>query len=80
MMQRQPYCTKTPTTHKLIGGEESDEANQYIQWDQKVFSQPLIEQVLLLRMMSNFHHRYTSTKRDKMRNPGNHIVGFLKGW
>jgi len=47
-------------------------------------SQPLIVQVLLLRItreVCNFHHRYTSTMRDKMRkkkNPGNHIVGFLK--
>ncbi len=23
MMQRQPYCTRTPTTHQLIGGEET---------------------------------------------------------
>jgi len=41
-----------------------------IQWGQKVFSQPLIVQVLLLRIMTevcNFHHRYTSTMRDKMR-------------
>ncbi len=32
MMQRQPYCTRTPTTHQLTGGEEtlslSDKANQ----------------------------------------------------
>jgi len=47
-------------------------------------SQPLIVQVLLVRKMievCNFHHRYNSTTRDKMRrkkNPGNHIVGFLK--
>jgi len=36
----------------------------------------LVSQVLLLRMITevcNFHHRYTLTK-----NPGNHIVGFLK--
>jgi len=46
-----------------------------IQWGQKVFSQPLIVQVLLLRMMRdvcNFHFRYTSTMRDKMRKQ-NHI-------
>jgi len=54
-------------------------------WGQKVFSQPLIVQVLLLKLMRevcNFHHRYTSTMRDKMKekkkNPENHIVGFLK--
>jgi len=29
MMRRQPYCTRTPITHQLIGGE-SDEANQNI--------------------------------------------------
>ena len=42
----------------------------YIQWGKKVFSQPPIVQVLLLKMMSeacNFHHRYTSTMTDKMR-------------
>jgi len=54
-----------------------------IQWGQKVFSQPLIVQVLLLRIMRdvcNFHHRYTSSMRDKMRkkNTGNHIVVFFK--
>jgi len=55
----------------------------YLQWGQKVFSQPLIVQVLLLRMMRevcHFHHRYTSTMRQNegKKNPGNHIVGFLK--
>ncbi len=54
-----------------------------IQWGKKVFSQPPIVQVLPLKKMReacNFHHRYTSTMRDKMRkkNPENHIVGFLK--
>jgi len=23
MMQQQPYCTRTPTTHQLTGGEET---------------------------------------------------------
>ncbi len=55
----------------------------YIQWGKKVFSQPPIVQVLPLKKMTeacNFHHRYTSTMRDKIRkkNPENHIVGFLK--
>ncbi len=54
-----------------------------IQWGKKVFSQPPIVQVLPLKKMKeacNFHHRYTSTMRDKIRkkNPENHIVGFLK--
>ncbi len=54
-----------------------------IQWDKKVFSQPPIVQVLPLKKMReacNFHHKYTSTMRDKIRkkNPENHIVGFLK--
>ncbi len=40
-------------------------------------------QVLPLKKMReacNFHHRYTSTMRDKIRkqNPENHIVGFLQ--
>ncbi len=57
--------------------------NIYIQWGKKVFSQPPIVQVLPLKKMReacNFHHRYTSTMRDKIRkeNPENHIVGFLK--
>jgi len=42
----------------------------HVQWGQKVFSQPLIMQVLLLRMMRevyNIHLRYTLTMRDKMR-------------
>ncbi len=55
----------------------------YIQWGKKVFSQPPIVQVLPLKKMReacNFHHRYTSTMRDKIRkiNPENCIVGFLK--
>ncbi len=55
----------------------------YIQWGKKVFSQPPILQVLPLKKMReacNFHHRYTSTMRDKIKNknPENHIVGFLK--
>ncbi len=54
-----------------------------IQWGKKVFSQPPIVQVLPLKKMReacNFHHRYTSTMRNKIRkkNPENHIVGFLK--
>ncbi len=54
-----------------------------IQWGKKVFSQPPIVQVLPLKKMReacNFHHRYTSTMRDKIRkkNPENPIVGFLK--
>ncbi len=51
----------------------------YIQWGKKVFSQPPIVQVLPLKKACNFHHRYTSTMRDKIRkrNPENHIVGFF---
>ncbi len=39
-------------------------------WGKKVFSQPPIVQVLPLQKMReacNFHHRYTSTMRDKIR-------------
>ncbi len=55
----------------------------HIQWGKKVFSQPPIVRVLPLKKMReacNFHHRYTSTMRDKIRkkNPENHIVGFFK--
>ncbi len=41
-----------------------------VQWGKKVFSQPPIVQVLPLKKMReacNFHHRYTSTMRDKIR-------------
>ncbi len=41
-----------------------------LQWGKKVFSQPPIVQVLPLKKMRgacNFHHRYTSTMRDKIR-------------
>ncbi len=41
-----------------------------IQWGKKVFSQPPIVQVLPLKKMReacNFHHRYTSTMRNKIR-------------
>ncbi len=55
----------------------------HIQWGKKVFSQPPIVQVLPLKKMReacNFHHRYTSTMRDKIKIKiqKNHIVGFLK--
>ncbi len=43
---------------------------KYIQWGKKVFSQPPIVQVLPLRKMReacNFHHRFTSTMKDKIR-------------
>ncbi len=42
----------------------------HIQWGKKVFSQPPIVQVLPLKKMReacNFHHRYTSTTRDKIK-------------
>ncbi len=42
----------------------------HIQWGKKVFSQPPIVQVLPLKKIReacNFHHRYTSTMRDKIR-------------
>ncbi len=41
-----------------------------VQWGKKVFSQPPIVHVLPLKKMReacNFHHRYTSTMRDKIR-------------
>ncbi len=44
--------------------------NYIIQWGKQVFSQPPIVQVLPLKKMReacNFHHRYTSTMRDKIR-------------
>ncbi len=49
-----------------------------IQWGKKVFSQPPIVQVVPLKKMReacDFHHRYTSTMRDKIiiKNPENHI-------
>ncbi len=51
----------------------------YIQWGKKVFSL-LVLPLKKMREACNFHHRYTSTMRDKIRkkNPENHIVGFLK--
>ncbi len=82
-----------PLSHETrLGSQERDKIfrlfflkilNYEIQWGKKVFSQPPIVQVLPLKKMReacNFHHRYTSTMRDKIRkkNPENHIVGFLK--
>ncbi len=66
----------------MDSGRSSQYIYIYIQWGKKVFSQPPIVQVLPLKKMReacNFHHRYTSTMRDKIRkkNPENHIVGFL---
>ncbi len=63
--------------------QSRDTPASHIQWGKKVFSQPPIVQVLPLKKMReacNFHHRYTSTMRDKIiiKNPENHIVGFLK--
>jgi hypothetical protein len=42
----------------------------HVQWGKKVFRQPPIVQVLPLKKMReacNFHHRYTSTRTDKIR-------------
>ncbi len=65
-----------------FGRQQLNREINYIQWGKKVFSQPRIVQVLPLKKMReacNFHHRYTSTMRDKIRklNLENHIVGFL---
>ncbi len=72
-----------PEMKIMIYSPSSHHIYIYIQWGKKVFSQPPIVQVLPLKKMReacNFHHRYTSTMRDKIRkkNPENHIVGFLK--
>ncbi len=69
--------SRQPSFHSLL------QKHNKLQWGKKVFSQPPIVQVLPLKKMReacNFHHRYTSTMRDKIRkkNPENHIVGFLK--
>ncbi len=55
----------------------------FLQWGKKVFSQPPIVQVLPLKKMReacNFHHRFTSTMRDKIRKKIQKItfVGFFK--
>ncbi len=45
-------------------------ASLHLQWGKKVFSQPPIVQILPLKKIReacNFHHRYTSTMRDKIR-------------
>ncbi len=89
------FCTKQQSRNAdcLIDGcfgegteifiNKDSRSKSNIQWGKKVFSQPPIVQVLPLKKMReacNFHHRYTSTMRDKIRkkNPENHILGFLK--
>ncbi len=82
------YITKSQVRHSTVIITDFNRQGKrvtdiYIQWGKKVFSQPPIVQVLPLKKMReacNFHHRYTSTMRDKIRkrNPENHIVGFLK--
>ncbi len=74
-------CLTRPSVSVIIHEQVMDIID--IQWGKKVFSQPPIVQVLPLKKMReacNFHHRYTSTMRDKIRkrNPENHIVGFFK--
>ncbi len=58
------------TVQQKCCGKASQKTTQYhIQWGKKVFSQPPIVQVLPLKKMReacNFHHRYTSTMRDKI--------------
>ncbi len=54
----------------------------YVQWGKKVFSQPPIVQVLPLKKMReacNFHHRYTSTMRDKIREKIQKITLYYGG-
>ncbi len=49
----------------------------HLQWGKKVFSQPPIVQVLPLKKMReacNFHHRYTSTMRDKIEKKSRKIT------
>ncbi len=75
--------THTHTHVHILGVCDIEKKQIHIQWGKKVFSQPPIVQVLPLkktREACHFHHRYTSTMRDKTRkrNPENHIVGFLK--
>lgn len=56
----------------LIGRRCYDFINKWLlrlQWDKKVFCQPLIVQFLPLKMFTevcNFHHRHTSAVRDRM--------------
>ncbi len=60
--------SKAPNPQQLPGCHSS--GPQQLQWGKKVFSQPPIVQVLPLKKMReacNFHHRYTSTMRDKIR-------------
>ena len=68
-----------PETYGILkiqnGHNGNEKQNGYeivsvLQWGKKVFSQPPIVQVLPLKKMReacNFHHRYTSTMTDKIR-------------
>uniref|UniRef100_A0A8C6MIP9 C2H2-type domain-containing protein n=1 Tax=Nothobranchius furzeri TaxID=105023 RepID=A0A8C6MIP9_NOTFU len=70
----QKLALSTWNVTSLVGKEpelvgEVERFRLDIQWGKKVFSQPPIVQVLPLKMMtevSNLHHRYTSTVRDRM--------------
>ncbi len=77
LMKEQLFAPHPLREHLFLSGL----LREHLQWGKKVFSQPPIVQVLPLKKMReacNFHHRYTSTIRDKIRkkNPENHIVGF----
>ncbi len=82
-MCAEPKASYQTVQNEYVYGYTPIYTYTYIQWGKKVFSQPPIVQVLPLKKMReacHFHHRYTSTMRDKIRkkNPENHIVGFLK--
>ncbi len=66
---REPFENTRNRCQTPIGLHTQTKPNP-IQWGKKVFSQPPIVQVLPLEKMReacNFHHRYTSTMRDKIR-------------
>ncbi len=43
MMQRQPYCTRMPNTHQLIGGEETEETITLLTLLEETITSPCLD-------------------------------------
>ncbi len=53
MMQRQPYCTRMPNTHQLIGGAETEETITLLTLVEETIVSPCLDKK---NIYNNSHH------------------------